>query len=165
MRVAIISTIVSGLFVISSCGINGQDPYHYFTRLQQFRINIMTEYGNYASQKKEAPGPSGAARLKKEMTALLLRTKDSVTNCVFSKDDFGLKKAILHEFSYSLKLLTEDSTFWARSRDTTLSIEDRVNVLDSLAAVMDRNTAEINKQIRKSQLAFARFYRISVTAD
>ncbi len=162
MRVAIALPVVLILLITSRCSRDQQNPYHYFASLQQFRLNAMSATANYTARRKAERNTPEEEHLKKEMIALLLQTEDSVRNYAFAKDDFGLKNAILHEFSYSRKLLT-DTQFWARSRDTALSIEERVKALDTISVELDRNTRQINQQILKSQLAFARFYRIPVT--
>ncbi|MGJ7030293.1 hypothetical protein [Niabella hirudinis] len=163
MRFGFIYIIIAVLLTTGGCRTEEQDPYNYFARLQQLRLTIMSEYSVYAKQHKTAQGIHEKNDLQKEMAALMLRVEDSIHNCAFSRDDFGLKKAILHEVSYSMQLLAD--TMWARSRDTMLSVEERVKALDSVAAVVDRDTHLINKEIRKSQLAFASFYRVPVSTD
>lgn len=162
MRYVAILPIAFIFLTVSSCSRNQQNPYHYFAGLQQFRLNIMNESVNYTRQRKTDRDTGKEERLKKELITLLLQTEDSLQNYAFTQDDFGLKKAILHEFAYTRSLLT-DTGLGARSRDTTLSIEERAAALDSMAAMLRQNTTSINNQIRKSQLAFVRFYRIPVT--
>ncbi|MBO9594704.1 MAG: hypothetical protein J7599_17505 [Niabella sp.] len=162
MRFATILPVVFILLAADGCGRRQQNPYHYFTRLQQFRLHVMSAAANYTAHRNAERITPEEAHLKKDLIALLLQTEDSVRRCVFTKEDFGLKKAILNEFSYSRKLLT-DTPFLAGSRNTALSFEERLKALETISGILDRNTKQLNQQILKSQLAFARFYRIPIT--